>query len=395
MEFKDYYKVMGVARDATEAQIKQAYRKLARKYHPDVSKEKDAEARFKEVGEAYEVLKSPEKRAAYDQLGRDRGRARNFARRPIGAAGFEFSGAGAGEIRRLQRFFRVAVWRAGGARAAAAARFIPDAAKIITRRCCSISRPRCAAARASSPCASRRSMPKAGWSRRSARSMSRCPRAYWPASIFVWRARARAHPATATGAPGDSYIEVEFQPHPLYRIDGRDLYLDLPVAPWEAALGATVKTPTPTGTVDLKIPAGLACRQQIAAEGPGHSGLPARRFLRGAANRAARRQRRQGQSRLRGHGRGTALQSSRQLSECKQSCHHRKIRRCSGAILEESADLTVKDLSRMCAVDERHIVEFVEEGVLNVVEVNTTEWHFTGAACGAPGLRCAWSAILN
>ena len=70
MEFKDYYKVMGVARDATEAQIKQAYRKLARKYHPDVSKEKDAEARFKELGEAYEVLKTPEKRAAYDQLGR-------------------------------------------------------------------------------------------------------------------------------------------------------------------------------------------------------------------------------------------------------------------------------------------------------------------------------------
>ena len=72
MEFKDYYKVMGVARDATEAQIKQAYRKLARKYHPDVSKEKDAEARFKEVGEAYEVLKSAEKRAAYDQLGSHR-----------------------------------------------------------------------------------------------------------------------------------------------------------------------------------------------------------------------------------------------------------------------------------------------------------------------------------
>jgi curved DNA-binding protein len=71
VEFKDYYKVMGVARDATDAQIKQAYRKLARKYHPDVSKEKDAEARFKEVGEAYEVLKSPEKRAAYDQLGKD------------------------------------------------------------------------------------------------------------------------------------------------------------------------------------------------------------------------------------------------------------------------------------------------------------------------------------
>src|SRR6202034_2854387 len=95
MEFKDYYKVMGVPRDATEAQIKQAYRKLARKYHPDVSKEKDAEARFKEVGEAYEVLKSPEKRAAYDQLGQGHDSGQDFRPPPDWGAGFEFSGAGA------------------------------------------------------------------------------------------------------------------------------------------------------------------------------------------------------------------------------------------------------------------------------------------------------------
>ena len=94
MEFKDYYKVMGVARDATDAQIKQAYRKLARKYHPDVSKEKDAEARFKEVGEAYEVLKSPEKRAAYDQLGKDYRPGQDFRPPPNWDSGFEFSGAG-------------------------------------------------------------------------------------------------------------------------------------------------------------------------------------------------------------------------------------------------------------------------------------------------------------
>src|SRR6202020_1587290 len=96
MEFKDYYKVMGVARDATEAQIKQAYRKLARKYHPDVSKEKDAEARFKEVAETYEVLKSPEKRAAYDQLGQGPRPGEEFRPPPDWGAGFEFSGAGAG-----------------------------------------------------------------------------------------------------------------------------------------------------------------------------------------------------------------------------------------------------------------------------------------------------------
>src|SRR6202034_572875 len=94
MEFKDYYKVMGVARDATEAQIKQAYRKLARRYHPDVSKEKDAEARFKEVGEAYEVLKTPEKRAAYDRVGQGHTAGEDFQAPPDWDAGFEFSGAG-------------------------------------------------------------------------------------------------------------------------------------------------------------------------------------------------------------------------------------------------------------------------------------------------------------
>jgi curved DNA-binding protein len=93
VEFKDYYKVMGVARDATEPQIKQAYRKLARKYHPDVSKEPDAEARFKEVGEAYEVLRSPEKRAAYDRLGTGPRPGEEFRPPPDFGSGFEFSGA--------------------------------------------------------------------------------------------------------------------------------------------------------------------------------------------------------------------------------------------------------------------------------------------------------------
>src|SRR3974390_2471747 len=96
MEFKDYYKIMGVPRDASETQIKQAYRKLARKYHPDVSKEKDAEARFKEVGEAYEVLRTPDKRAAYDQLALGRRAGEDFRPPPDWGAGFEFGGAGAG-----------------------------------------------------------------------------------------------------------------------------------------------------------------------------------------------------------------------------------------------------------------------------------------------------------
>ena len=96
MEFKDYYTIMGVARDATQDEIKRAYRQLARKYHPDVSKSPDAEARFKELGEAYAVLKDLEKRAAYDQLGSNWKAGQDFRPPPGSNGGFEFSGGGAG-----------------------------------------------------------------------------------------------------------------------------------------------------------------------------------------------------------------------------------------------------------------------------------------------------------
>jgi len=94
MEYKDYYKIMGLAREASQDDIKRSYRKLARKYHPDVSKEADAEAKFKELGEAYEVLKDPEKRAAYDQLGANWKAGQDFRPPPNWAEGFEFSGGG-------------------------------------------------------------------------------------------------------------------------------------------------------------------------------------------------------------------------------------------------------------------------------------------------------------
>jgi curved DNA-binding protein len=276
MEFKDYYKVMGVARDATEAQIKQAYRKLARKYHPDVSKEKDAEERFKDVGEAYEVLKSPEKRAAYDQLGQGPRPGEEFRPPPDWGTGFEFRGAGGGDPAYSDFFeslFGAQGRAAGGNRRGA---FHPGRgedhhAKVLLDLDATL--------RGGTRQLSLR-VPEIGADGRLA-SKERVLNVQVPKGILAGqsiRLAGQGAPAHGEGSPGDLFIEVEFQPHPLYRVDGRDLYLDLPVAPWEAALGAAVKTPTPGGTVDLKIPAGSHAGSKLRLKGRGIPASPAGDF---------------------------------------------------------------------------------------------------------------------
>jgi curved DNA-binding protein len=270
MEFKDYYKVMGVARDATEAQIKQAYRKLARKYHPDVSKEKDAEARFKEVGEAYEVLKSPEKRAAYDQLGQGPRPGEEFRPPPDWGAGFEFSGGGRDSD--YSDFFESlfgAQGRQGGGRGG----FHPGRgedhhAKVLLDLDATL--------RGGTRQFTLR-MPEIGADGRlvsKERTLNvQVPKGILPGQHIRLAGQGARAPGEGNSA-GDLFIEVEFQPNSLYRIDGRDLYLDLPVAPWEAALGATVKTPTPTGTVDLKIPAASHAGSKLRLKGRGIPASP-------------------------------------------------------------------------------------------------------------------------
>jgi curved DNA-binding protein len=266
VEFKDYYKVMGVARDATEAQIKQAYRKLARKYHPDVSKEKDAEARFKEVGEAYEVLKSPEKRAAYDQLGQGPRPGEDFRPPPDWGAGFEFSGAGAGAGNAdYSDFFESLFGAAGGRRSRRGfenGRGEDHHAKVLLDLEATLQGgSRTFTLRVPEIDAEGRLISK-----------ERALNVQVPKGILsgqTIRLAGQGSSAGSGGKPGDLYIEVEFQPHALYRVDGRDLYLDLPVAPWEAALGATVKTPTPGGAVDLKIPAGAHAGTKLRLRGRG------------------------------------------------------------------------------------------------------------------------------
>ncbi|GAC1330446.1 MAG: DnaJ C-terminal domain-containing protein [Steroidobacteraceae bacterium] len=272
MEFKDYYKVMGVARDATDAQVKQAYRKLARKYHPDVSKEKDAEARFKELGEAYEVLKSPEKRAAYDQLGQRHAAGEDFRPPPDWGAGFEFSGAGARDSA-YSDFFESLF----GAQARAGAHprsggFHPGRgqdhhAKVLLDLDATLSGgARQLALRVPEIDADGRLV-----------SRERVLNVQVPKGILAGqhiRLAAQGERPAGEGAPGDLFIEVDFHPHPLYRIDGRDLYLDLPAAPWEAALGATVKTPTPTGAVELRIPANSHTGSKLRLKGRGIPASP-------------------------------------------------------------------------------------------------------------------------
>jgi len=282
VKFKDYYKIMGVARDATEAQIKQAYRKLARKYHPDVSKEKDAEARFKEVGEAYEVLKSPEKRAAYDQLGSGLRAGEEFRPPPDWGSGFEFSGAGPGggaHHADYSDFFESLFGAAArgsarrGRRGFDTGRGEDHHARVLLDLDATLhGGSRTFTLRVPEIDAQGHVVAKE-------RVLNvQVPKGILPGQTIRLAGQGAPAPggegAAGQGTPGDLYIEVEFQPHPLYRIDGRDLYLDLPVAPWEAALGATVKTPTPTGAVDLKIPAGAHAGSKLRLKGRGIPASP-------------------------------------------------------------------------------------------------------------------------
>jgi curved DNA-binding protein len=271
VEFKDYYQVMGVARDATEAQIKQAYRKLARKYHPDVSKEKDAEARFKDLGEAYEVLKNPEKRAAYDQLGRGPRPGEDFRPPPDWGSGFEFSGAGnEGHERDYSEFFESLFGAAGGARRgrggfdpgrAETGRGLDHHAKVMLDLEATL--------RGGSRTFTLRvpEIDAEGHLVSKERILNvQIPKGILPGQTIRLAGQGAS---TGSGTAGDLYIEVDFQPHPLYRVDGRDLYLELPVSPWEAALGAGVKTPTPGGIVDLKVPQGSHAGTKLRLKGRG------------------------------------------------------------------------------------------------------------------------------
>ncbi len=272
MEYKDYYQILGVERDATQDEIKRAYRKLARKYHPDVSKEADAEDRFKEMAEAYEVLKDPEKRAAYDQLGANWQGGQDFRPPPDWDAGFEFSGGFGGDgagATSFSDFFETLFGHRGGMGGMGGAGFRSRGedhhARVLidvedafhgTQRNLTLHAPE---------------VDQQGHVRTRERSLNvRIPKGIRQGQHI--RLSGQGHPGMGGGQAGDLYLEVDFKPHPLYRVEGRDLYLDLPLAPWEAALGARVKVPTPDGPVDMRIPANSRSGSKLRLKGRGIPG---------------------------------------------------------------------------------------------------------------------------
>ncbi|MDH3639695.1 MAG: DnaJ domain-containing protein [Gammaproteobacteria bacterium] len=273
MKFKDYYQIMSVPRDATQDEIKRAYRKLARKYHPDVSKETNAEARFKEVGEAYEVLKDPQKRAAYDQLGANWKAGQEFRPPPGWDQGFEFRGGGftGADPFEFSDFFESLFGRgfAPGAhsRAGFQARGIDTHAKVF------IDLEDAYRGATRTLTLKHTELGDDGRPRVQERTLNvRIPKGVYQGQQI--RLAGQGEAGIGHGGTGDLYLEVAFRPHRLYRPEGRDVYVNLPVAPWEAALGAAVKAPTPTGTVDLKIPAGSANGHKLRLKERGIPGKP-------------------------------------------------------------------------------------------------------------------------
>jgi curved DNA-binding protein len=281
MKYKDYYKILGVSRDASPEEIKRAYRKLAHKYHPDISKEKNAEQQFKEIGEAYEALKDPKRRATYDQLGANWQSGEDFQPPPgwnfgvdFGRGGFGggFSGGfGGAQSVDFSDFFEslFGMGRAQGAR--------PDSAphrpgqdqhaKIaISLEEAYNGTQRVLQLQVAELDSLGRQIPK-----------TRTLNVKVPPGVSQGqkiRLAGQGEAGRGGGESGDLYLEIELQPHRLYRVEGSDIYLTLPVAPWEVALGSSVSVPTLGGTVELKIPPGSQSGQKMRLKGRGLPGRP-------------------------------------------------------------------------------------------------------------------------
>jgi len=264
MKYSDYYAALGVERGASQDEIKKAYRRLAQKYHPDVSKEPEAEARFKEIAEAYQTLKDPEKRAAYDELGR-RPQGEDFrpppdwARQHAGGEQFSFEDMDFADL-----FSRFGGARRGGPFAGGNGSMpgqdfeVPAEISIED-------------AYGGATLNLQLSMPEYDANGGIRRVPHQVKARIAPGAIDGQRLRlpGKGGKGFNGGRAGDLYLDITLKPHRLYRATGHDLYVDLPLAPWEAALGASVEVPTPGGAVNLKVRPGTSSGQKLRLTGRG------------------------------------------------------------------------------------------------------------------------------
>lgn len=268
MEFKDYYKILGVTKKSDDDQIKKAYRKQARKYHPDVSKEAGAEQKFKEVAEAYEVLKDPEKRSAYDQYGanwkdgkQQEQHQQQYRQQQRQGADFGGGFGGGGDY---SEFFESFFGGGGGRSTRSSSKHrgedisasikIPlmDAFDGATRRINF----------------EIQSVTPEGQLAMKPKSLDiKIPKGVKDGQKI--RLAGQGGSGMNGGKNGDLYLTIEFEKHPLFRVDGADIYIDLPVAPWEAALGESVTIPTPQGSIKMKIPKGAKHGKKLRLKGKG------------------------------------------------------------------------------------------------------------------------------
>jgi curved DNA-binding protein len=252
MKYKDYYQILGVARDAKPEDIKKAYRRLARKYHPDVSKETGAEERFKEVNEANEVLSDPDKRHTYDQLGYYQ--AGQDFRPPPGWAG---RGGGTGGGADFSDFFAQMFGAEMGGHGHRRGRAAPRGQDVEASLTLTLEE-------AFHGCQKEINLTAAS-GRRSVNM--RVPAGSLPGTRLRLAGKGRASPMG--GAAGDLYLTLQIAPHDRYRLEGKDIYLDTPISPPEAALGCTLTVPTMSGNLRLKVPAGARGGQKLRLSGRG------------------------------------------------------------------------------------------------------------------------------
>jgi curved DNA-binding protein len=273
MDYKDYYQILDIDRSATQDAVKTAYRKLARKYHPDINREAGAEDKFKELGEAYEVLKDTKKRAAYDQLGAEWKSGQNFEAPPQWDTGFKHSGRRDGADRaEFSDFFETLFRREQGDPQQGKQHYEFHAQGEDHHAKIEIALTDSYAGATRSLSLSSPQLDANGHVTVKSRSINvKIPKGVVEGQHI--RLAGQGAPGAGKGQSGDLYLEVQFAKDPIYRVIGTDVYLDLPISPWEAALGSKIKIPTPIGNVEMSIPKNSRSGQKLRLK---KRGIPAK-----------------------------------------------------------------------------------------------------------------------